>query len=309
MKFNLISLCTIILFLLQSCNVPQQEDKIDSLKVLTWNVWHGGHEKEYPEKGCEGTIGILKASEADIITMVETYGASDKVADSLGYYHRLISRNLSIYSRYPIVETYTFQDSISTFNFGGVMINYNGKKIRVFDTWLHYLPDMTLVPTQLSEEEIIEWEKAGSRDDEIKKIIASIKPYLLQADSIPVIVAGDFNVHSHLDWTDVTKDMYNHNGAVVQWPVSVEMEKIGFTDSYREMNLDVAKNIGTTWRYGQDSSDCSYRIDYIYYTGRKLKAVASESYNGLLGESYTFKGKEFFYASDHGFVLTTFDFD
>lgn len=286
-------------------SVQKKESK--ELKVLSWNIWHGGHSKEYPGKGCDGTIGMIKKSGADVITMVETYGASDKVADSLGYYHRLLSSNLSIYSRYPIMETYTFPDSISTFNFGGVMINVNGQKVRVFDTWIHYLPDATIVPTDKSEEEILAWETAGSRDDEMRKILSVLKPYLQQADSIPVIMGGDFNIHSHLDWTEATKDMYDHNGAVVNWPVSVMLEQAGFKDSFREMNPDPTKNIGTTWRYGTGSNNRSYRIDYIYYLGNKLKAVASESHNGLLGESYTFKGEDFFYGSDHGFVLTTFD--
>ena len=28
--------------------------------------------------------------------------------------------------------------------------------------------------------------------------------------------------------------------------------------------------------------------------------------NNILGETFSFKGEDFFYASDHGFVLTTF---
>jgi two-component system, NarL family, response regulator LiaR len=55
--------------------------------------------------------------------MIETYGAAPMVADSLGYSYNLISDNLSIYSRYPIIRKYAFADSISTFNFGGVMID------------------------------------------------------------------------------------------------------------------------------------------------------------------------------------------
>lgn len=93
--------------------------------------------------------------------MVETYGAAPMVADSLGYSYNLISDNLCIYSRYPIIRKYAFADSISTFNFGGVMIDVNGKPVRVFDTWLHYLPDMRLAPTDKSEEEILAWEMEG----------------------------------------------------------------------------------------------------------------------------------------------------
>lgn len=305
----LAGLCASYMFF--SCSHPgsssKQEASQDSLKVLSWNIWHGGHSKEYPVKGCEGTIGMIKQSEADVITMIETYGASDQVADSLGYYHRLLSSNLSIYSRYPIVETYTFPDSISTFNFGGVMINKQGKKIRVFDTWIHYLPDTRLVPTSSSEADILAWDDAGTRDDETRKILSVLQPYLEEADSIPVIMSGDFNSHSHLDWTEATKDMYNHGGAVVNWTVSKLMQEAGFKDSFREIYPDPTQNLGVTWRYSGDKADREDRIDYIYYTGKKLKAVASETHNGLLGKPYHFKGKDFFYGSDHGFVLTTFE--
>lgn len=93
-----------------------------------------------------------------MVLMIETYGAALMVADSLGYSYNLISDNLSIYSRYPIIRKYAFADSISTFNFGGVMIDVDGKPVRVFNTWLHYLPDMRLVPTDKSKEEILAWE-------------------------------------------------------------------------------------------------------------------------------------------------------
>ena len=110
-----------------------QKDTPKKLKVLSWNVWHGGHSKTYPGKGCEGTVGILKKSGADVVLMVETYGAAPMVADSLGYQYHLISDNLCIYSRYPIVEKYAFPDSIGTFNFGGVKIDMDGTPVRIFD--------------------------------------------------------------------------------------------------------------------------------------------------------------------------------
>mgnify|MGYP000658213855 CR=1 FL=1 len=89
-----------------SCTQERAKEK--ELKVLSWNVWHAGHAKNYPEKGCEGTIGILRKSQADVILMIETYGAAPMVADSLGYDYVLLSDNLCIYSRYPIKKTYLF---------------------------------------------------------------------------------------------------------------------------------------------------------------------------------------------------------
>ena len=279
----------------------------DTLKVLSWNVWHGGHSKEYPGKSCEGTMGILKKSEADIILMVETYGCSNQVADHLGYYHRLLSDNLSIYSRYPIEKTLVFPDSLSTFNFGGVEVNVHGKKVRAFATWLHYLPDERLVPLDKSEEEILAWDDAGTRDEEARHIMNVLAPYLAQKDSIPVIMGGDFNVHSHLDWTDATRELYNHGSKTVGWTVSKIMQQNGLTDSFREMNPDPVTNLGPTWYWSDDAQkDRMDRIDFIYYTGNKLKAVRSESYNADLPGTLDFKGEKFFYASDHGFVFTTF---
>lgn len=296
------------LFALAAC-APQKESK-KTLTVLSWNVWHGGHSKTYPGKGCEGTIGILKKSNADVILMVETYGAAPMVADSLGYQYNLISDNLCIYSRYPITGKYAFPDSISTFNFGGVMIDVDGTPVRLFDTWLHYLPDMRLAPTDKPEEDILAWEREGTREKEIHKILTVLRPMLAQTDSIPVIMGGDFNVHSHLDWTEATRDLYNHGGAVVNWPVSTAMQEAGFKDSFREMNPDPATHLGVTWLTDADSLETERRmdrIDFIYYQGKTIQVIESECYDNSLGKIFSFKGEDFFYPSDHGFVLSKFE--
>ena len=329
MKINKIVLVALICAVCYGCdNTATTSNSPKELKVMAWNIWHGGHSKHLPSYGCEGTLGILKQSDADVILMVETYGSSANVADHLGYYHRLLSNNLSIYSRYPITDTYTFSDSISASNFGGVEIDMNGQKVRLFDTWLHYLLCCRTVPIDKTEQEILEWESTSSRDDEIRRILNVLKPFIAESDSIPIIMGGDFNIHSHLDWIEATKNMYNHGGAVVNWIVSKEMEKAGFKDSFREINPDPVKNIGTTWmhplsedwefkrssmeRTGKylpyDKSDIMRydRIDFIYYQGDKLKAIESEIHNKDIGEMLSLYGEEFLFASDHGFVLTTF---
>ena len=275
---NFIGVLALCLCALAACTSSKESKK--TLTVLSWNVWHGGHSKTYSGKGCEGTIDILKKSEADVVLMIETYGAAPMVADSLGYSYNLISDNLSIYSRYPIIRKYAFADSISTFNFGGVMIDVDGKPVRVFNTWLHYLPDMRLVPTDKSKEEILAWEMEGTRDEEIHKILSVLQPLLAEADSIPIIMGGDFNVHSHLDWTEATRN-----------PVA---------------------NLGVTWLTDADSleTECRMdRIDFIYYQGKTIQAIASECYDNSLGKTFTFKGEDFFYPSDHGFVLSKFELD
>ncbi|MDL2255668.1 endonuclease/exonuclease/phosphatase family protein [Parabacteroides sp. OttesenSCG-928-K15] len=309
MKRNLLLICCAF-FVCTCFSCAPIKDQEKKLTVLAWNIWHAGHAKAYPEIGCEGTIGILKKSEADVILMIETYGAAPMIADSLGFYYELLSSNLCIFSRYPITKKYTFPDKIGTFNFGGVEIDMDGRPVNLFDTWLHYLPDMRLAPLHLTEQEVLEWDDAGTRDEEVRNILAVLQPFIAASDSVPLIIGGDFNSHSHLDWTVATKDMFNHQGAVINWTVSKEMEKAGFKDSFRELNPDPVQNIGTSWLYdvGEDAEPPTRqdRIDFIYYQGNTIQATESEAYNQLLGEPLSFKGEDFFYASDHGFVLTTF---
>lgn len=298
----ILSLLTVVML---SCGGKTDSKDIKTIKVMAWNIWHGGHSEKYPQTGCNGVLDLIEATNPDVILMIETYGASNRVADRLGYFHRLLSSNLSIYSRYPITETITFPKSIDTFNFGGVEIDVDGQRVRVFDTWLHYLPDATEVPEGLKEADLIAWELSGSRNEELQSILQSISNYIAEADSIPLIVGGDFNSHSHLDWVEQTKDIYNHNGAVVNWPISMMMIDAGFKDSYREYNPNVVDNIGATWIYPLEGNRAD-RIDYIYYKGSSLLVDNSIIYNGKLGENIVIDGDEYFYSSDHGFVLTTF---
>lgn len=116
--------------------------------------------------------------------------------------------------------------NIATFNFGGVEVNVHGKKVRTFATWLHYLPDERLVPLDKNEEEILAWDDAGTRDDEARRIMNLLAPYLAQKDSIPIIIGGDFNVHSHLYWQENTKNLWKHQETVVRWDCRYSCPKL-----------------------------------------------------------------------------------
>ena len=50
----------------------------------------------------------------------------------------------------------------------------------------------------------------------------------------PIIMGGDFNEPSHLDWQADTKDLWDHNGAIIHWDCSMMLSKAGFKDAYRE---------------------------------------------------------------------------
>jgi len=237
------------------------------------------------------------------------------IADSLGFNYQLLSSNLCIYSRYPISKKMLFEEKISSFNFGGVELSIKGKPLIVFDTWLHYLPDTRLAPVNKPEADILAWENEGTRDDEIKAILEAIKSYTKNTDSIAVIMGGDFNSHSHLDWTENTRGMYNHGNAVVNWTISRAMMDAGFIDTFRKIHPDPVENIGTTWLgVRNETGDLVFtrrdRIDYLYSKGRNLRIKDSDSYVAPFSREFSFKGKTYTnFPSDHGFVLTTFEFN
>jgi hypothetical protein len=305
-------LLALIAFQITGCS---EKNANPQLKVLVWNIWHGGNDESLPKDGRPSVIEVIKTSKADLVLMIETYGSAPLISDSTGLDFHLISSNLSIYSRFPIGKKLAFSDAVSAFNFGGVeILAYDSIPVVVFDTWLHYLPDTRLAPTHLPEDSILAWENRGSRDDEVFKIIHSIEDYINNSENVPIILGGDLNSHSHLDWTKATKDTFNHGGAVVNWTISRALTDAGFKDSFRELHPDPLRNLGTTWISGLDENgNFGYgkqdRIDYLYYKGSKLQPVQAESYVVPPGETLKFRDKEIMYPSDHGFVLVTFEIE
>jgi exonuclease III len=87
---------------------------------------------------------------------------------------------------------------------------------------------------------------------------------------------------------------------MVDWPVSKEMIKAGFKDSYRELHIDPLIDPGLTWTPRAATSSDKYglrdRIDYIYYHGDHLVPIASKvvDYHPVM------------FPSDHAAVVTIF---
>lgn len=274
---------------------PTEVNTSNQLKVLAWNIWHGGH-RYGNAVGLQRVIDIIKESNADVVGLIETYGSGEIIADSLGYHFYLISSNLSIMSRYPIVETIK---AFKSFNFGGARLDLgNGKELVFLNTWLHYLPSVyKSIEEGKSAEEIIKAE-GETRHDEIQKILKEVKLLLDDADSKPIVMSGDFNSGSHLDWIEEAKDI--HYDYVIEWPVSKEMADAGFKDSYRELHIDPLLDPGLTWTPRASTSSDKYglrnRIDYIYYQGKALQAIQSKvvDYHPIM------------FPSDHAGVVTVF---
>ncbi len=278
--------------------IHRGQDSFDNgqLRVLAWNIWHGGH-RYGQQVGLQRVIETIQASKADVIGLIETYGSGEIIADSLGYYFYLISSNLSIMSRFPILETV---QAFRPFNFGGAKLDMGGDQELLFlDTWLHYLPDYLkeVRAGKMSAEELVAGE-GETRHSEIRQILTEMAPLLAEEKTRPVIMSGDFNSGSHLDWIPATKAV--HAGYAIEWPVSKAMTQAGFKDSYRELHINPLLDLGLTWTPRAATSSDKYglrdRIDYIYYLGDQLQPIESKvlDYHPIM------------FPSDHAGVLTVF---
>ncbi|WP_165793139.1 LamG-like jellyroll fold domain-containing protein [Sphingobacterium haloxyli] len=271
-----------------------EPESFSDLKVTAFNIFHGGQERGI-EVGKNRTIELLKKENADAFVIVETYGSGEKIADALGYELYLISSNLSIVSRYPIKQTFPIY---KPFNSGGVELALpNGESVVVVGVWLSHLPGYKRPFFKNPNEDIqafLEGDK-NSRGQQLQAILEDIRPMLAQAESIPVIVAGDFNSGSHLDWTPEFTDA--HNGYIIPFTSSVMAHEVGLVDSYRLIHTMDEKD-GITFSVWDNKLDyLRDRIDYIYFKGKKLQATESNVF-GIHPKGFP---------SDHAGVSTIFN--
>lgn len=278
--------------------VASKNNAPNQFKLLQWNIWHGGvHIGK--EQGRARVIELIKASKADIVTMQEAYGAQDTIAGALGFYLQTKSakENLALFSRYPI-ETITSSEPFKS-NPGKITLP-NGKKILINDCWLRYAsnPEYTssygnynLNPTIWTAED-----STLSLVDAKNILAKDVFPYIESAD-MPIIIAGDFNSCSHLDWTTRSKRLHFGYGPVA-FPTSKFMNEQGFTDSFREVNPNENSYQGGTAAVIYGHMQMS-RIDFVYYKG-KLTAKHSK----IVRSSPEIDDV---WASDHAAVLSTFE--
>jgi len=192
-----------------------------------------------------------------------------EIAKEAGYPYSIRgSSNLSIHSTYPIVDSIAF---FNGFNSHAAVLDVDGTKILAVNIWLHYLPAYFREAEFLSPDSLISAE-GPTRLTEITTIL-SIVDSLQNRLNMPVVMGGDFNSGSHLDWIESTKDA--HFGKVVEWPVSKAMQEAGFIDSFREAHPDPTTSLEGTWGW-QNDDIISDRIDYVYYRSDKLRTVASQ---------------------------------
>jgi len=245
------------------------------LRVLAWNIWHGGRRKGRDE-GVQRVVDVIEACRADIVLMQETYGSGPRISGRLGFDYFLRSSNLSIMSRFPIVHTNRLGPS---FRFGGVGIELRpGVEVQAYSLWINHLPSVSKQLANNATAAELQAADQKTRGSEIQTILGELMPHLVKTSDVHVLVGGDFNSGSHLDWIEASSSLPNHKGLVVEWPVSKQMQVAGFVDAFRVAHPDPVASPGHTWSPEFPESH-QERIDYVYSRGDRWRVLESRVLN------------------------------
>lgn len=274
----------------QSKEVPEPIQK-ESLKVLSLNTWH---ETNRVEGGFQALIDVILQSEADIVMLCEINNYDNVVFSTklvaelkktgVAYNSFNSGKSPIILSKFPILSTPEINSSSLT----KCIVSINDEtRMAVYAAHLDYTHYACYLPRGydgitwkklpepvLDVNKILEQNIASQRDEAINLFVEDASQEAKKGNL--VFLAGDFNEPSHLDWTNATKDMYDHNGTVVPWHNSVTLQEQGYLDAYRVKYPDPVTHPGFTWEaYNKDveisemiwtpEADDRDRIDFIYY--------------------------------------------
>lgn len=285
--FLLLGLLSIILF---SCNTTNATKEF---KVMQFNIWQEG---TVVPGGYEALVSQIIQADADFVTLSEVRNYNDtrfcdRITESLkdsGYvYYSFLSEDSGLISRYPIKESNTIyplnNDEGSAYR---ALIDMDGQEVALYTCHLDYrhctyydvygYSGTTWQKREplLDIDSILADNVESKRDDAMKAIIAAALAD--RKEGRLVFIGGDYNEPSHLDWTEETKDMYNHQGLVIPWTVATLLDENGFIDTYREIYPNPVTHPGFTFPSANPyvdikkllwaaESDERERVDYIHY--------------------------------------------
>jgi endonuclease/exonuclease/phosphatase family metal-dependent hydrolase len=281
-----------------------QAQPIETLRVMTFNVWGG----ETTEAGRDKLREIMVASAADIIGVQELNdSAGQSIAASMGFhYHQQSGGDIQVISRYPIVNQ-------SPQNLGVEIALSSGQNVWLFNAHLAPYPyqPYDLRDAALPKNEAAVVAAANSaRGTQVTTYLNDMADVL--ESGAPVFFTGDFNEPSHLDWTAAAASATQRPFDLrVEYPASKRIVDAGMTDSFRTVRPDEVNNPGYTWTPGYPypvlaSNEVHDRIDIIYHRGIGIMPTGAFTI-GPVDASVNTDLAIAGYNADHRAVVATFD--
>jgi endonuclease/exonuclease/phosphatase family metal-dependent hydrolase len=285
----------------------------EPLSVLLWNVQRGAN---LFANGPEKALKVIRDSKANLVLMQESYDIDGErpelgvwLAAQLGWRaHQGSSPHLCILTKFEIVKTFKHE----AWHGIGAHIRTPQGDLLAWSCWIDhraYLPDYLTENPRASLAELLACETTDSdRAKQTAALLARLKRLGHLDSPLPLLVGGDWNSPSHLDYGPDTRHL--HRGHVIPLPSSLAFEQAGFTDTFRQVHPSALKKPGMTWTpIGRTNPKTRQpvaldRIDRLYLRGGLRPVTATTLPNPL--EKDTIRKADRAFPSDHCAVLTTF---
>jgi exonuclease III len=267
-------------------------DATIELKVMTFNIWLGGDQVNFNK-----IVEAIQAADADVVGLQEATGSEQRIADALGWPY--VDLRMQVISKYPLLDPP---------GANGIYILVEPIPGQVIAIQNVHLPSSPYGPEAVRDGATLEEVMVLERETRLPAIqdhITAAKQ--LQARGIPVVLTGDFNVPSALDWTGSVASVRPAVVYPVAWPVSEALFAAGFHDTYRSVHPDAVEKPGFTWTPGYPEGylrpgETHDRIDLVYAAGN-IEVVSSELVGEVGGPDVDIEVSP--WPSDHRAVVST----
>lgn len=279
-----------------------------AIRVMSFNLWHGGDAGKQP---LDQTVAVIRESQADIVGLQETSGIAPsgkprpdraaEIARKLGWHYLNQGGSTGIISRFPI-------EAATPRKWGARLKLPSGHQLYLFNAHLAHSPYQPYqllnipygnAPFLKTATEAVQ-AAHDARNGQITRMLAEVKA--IRPEGLPVFVTGDFNEPSHHDWTKASVQA-RHCPLAVEWPSTQAVEAAGFHDAYRAVHPDPIKNRGGTWTpitKVDDPKDRHDRIDFVFVSGAKVHVRTAQ----VVGEAREYADLVVTpYPSDHRAVV------
>lgn len=270
----------------------------ESFRVLTLNLRLDGEDR------LPALIDLIRQTRADVVGLQECGASARPIAHALGFNLAKQDDDRAIVSRFPIL-------GLTPRKQGVYVKTPSGATVAVFNAHLYFapyqpyqllrIPYMDAAYLSSAEEAVAAAEKARGAD--VKTMLADV--YAVDP-AVPMIVTGDFNEPSHLDWTARAARARRHP-LEVPWPSTTAFAKAGFIDTWRALHPDELADPGFTWTPDTsqtDPHDHPDRLDFVLVRGEPLCPVRVD----VVGEDAVHAQLVVSpYPTDHRAVLATFE--
>ena len=263
-----------------------------TLKVLVLNAWHGGKQVS---GGVAMIAEIIKNSGATLVFIPEAKETTADIvarlnANGASFNYKLTGDN-AIISAYPIGEA-TAMPYITK-----AVVTVGSVEIAAYAAHLEYRWYATYLPRgygagiPAGEYSQYGWNKIPSGPVTDAAAVAKVnedsgRPAVIarfiqdarleKQRGRAIIIGGDFNEPSTLDWTKRTAKLFDHNGVVLPWKSTQLLHDAGYVDAYRRQHPNPVTHPGFTWPASTPLAPVSSltwapeaderdRIDYIFH--------------------------------------------